>query len=108
MLTKEFIEKMEIKLKEEKKEVEEKINKYSLASEPDDNPDLDDIAQKATEGILDESLTAVHKEVLEKINRALEKITLGTYGICEACGVEISEEDLIKEPWAEHCGKCKN
>ncbi|MFH1427161.1 MAG: TraR/DksA family transcriptional regulator [Patescibacteria group bacterium] len=107
MLSKEFIEKMEIKLKEEKKEVEEKINKFSRAVEPEDNPDLDDIAQKAADEFLDESLLARHKEILSRINKALEKITLGTYGTCEDCNIEIPEEDLLKEPWAEQCGKCK-
>ncbi len=106
MLSKEFIKKMKQRLETEKKAVEEKIKKYQAPEEPRDNPDVDEIAQDATEDILEEKLLAIHENILEKINKALEKIARGRYGICEKCGTEIGKSDLEKEPWAEYCGKC--
>ena len=65
-----------------------------------------DRSQEATENILHEQLLAVHTNVLDKINEALERIQNGTYGKCIACGINISEDILKKEPWTEHCVNC--
>lgn len=44
---------------------------------------------------------------LKKINQALEKIKKGTYGICEKCKKNISQERLKASPEAKTCVKCK-
>jgi len=107
MLSEEFKKSMKIKLEEEKIQVEAKIKKYSAQEKPMDNPDLDDLGQDATQDILEESLVNVHEGILVKINKALEKIEQGSYGVCRKCGVDISEADLEKLPWAEHCRQCR-
>ena len=43
---------------------------------------------------------------LKDVNRALEKIAEGKYGICEKCGKEIGEERLKACPEAKTCLKC--
>lgn len=50
---------------------------------------------------------AAHKEKLNKIDEALRKLQEGTYGICEDCGDEISEERLKVIPFAIYCLECK-
>jgi len=50
-------------------------------------------------------LTA-HKESLNRIDEALRKLEDGTYGICEDCGAEISEERLKLIPFAIYCVEC--
>jgi len=107
MLSKEFKTNIKAKLEEEKSQVEAKIKKYSSPEKPMDNPDLDDLGQDASQDILEESLVDVHEGILIKINKALEKIGQGTYGVCDKCGVNISEADLKKLPWAEHCRQCR-
>ena len=107
MLSQEFIQKMKVKLEEEKSQVEAKIKKYSSPERPMDNPDLDDLGQDSSQDMLEESLVDVHENILAKINNALDKITAGTYGTCETCNTEIPEEDLEKLPWAKHCRKCR-
>jgi len=106
MPNKEFIQKIKTKLEEEKKAVEGKILKLKKPEVDEDNPDLDDLGHDATEDILEESLLSVHEEILEKIDNALGRIADGTYGICLKCGKNISQGDLAKEPWAEHCRVC--
>jgi len=106
MLSQEFTQKMKDKLLEEKAQVQAKIKKYKQPEEALDNPTTEDIAQDATDDILEEKLLDIHEQILIKINKALEKIANGRYGTCEKCSAEISEEDLNKEPWAEHCAKC--
>lgn len=106
MLNQEFIQKIKARLIKEKAEVQEKINKFSEAPEPADNSERDDIAQQSSDRALRETLLASHQEILGKINQALARIEKGVYGKCEKCDTEISEADLEKDPWAEHCGHC--
>jgi len=46
---------------------------------------------------------STHRETLIKIDVALRKLGEGTYGICEECGEEISEERLKIMPFAIYC-----
>lgn len=48
----------------------------------------------------------VHKQTLNKIDEALRKLNEGTYGICEDCSSEISEERLKIIPFAIYCVDC--
>ena len=43
---------------------------------------------------------------LEDVDRALEKLDDGTYGICDRCGALISEERLEARPWTSLCMSC--
>lgn len=45
--------------------------------------------------------------LIHKIKEALARIEDGEYGICVACGEEISEKRLIARPVATHCIDCK-
>ena len=46
---------------------------------------------------------SAHRDTLIKIDTALRKLEEGTYGICEECGEEISEERLRIMPFAIYC-----
>ena len=37
------------------------------------------------------------------VERALEKLGEGTYGVCDVCGSEIGTERLEAIPWAVRC-----
>lgn len=50
---------------------------------------------------------STHREMLIKIDAALRKIDDNTYGICEECGDEISEERLKILPFAIYCRDCQ-
>jgi DnaK suppressor protein len=50
---------------------------------------------------------STHGETLRKIDEALRKVNEGTYGICEDCGEEISEERLKILPFAIYCIDCQ-
>jgi len=55
----------------------------------------------------DLSLSENVKDLLQKVNEALERIENGTYGICEMCGLPIPEERLEALPYANLCITCK-
>jgi len=44
---------------------------------------------------------------LEDIDRALQKIEQGDFGVCEKCGDKISKKRLQAVPYARFCIKCK-
>jgi len=46
---------------------------------------------------------STHRETLIKIDTALRKLDEGTYGICEECGEDITEERLKIMPFAIYC-----
>ncbi len=69
-----------------------------------------DEGDKALSDLAEETgltLVDLRKETLEKIDHALKKLDEGTYGICEDCGNEISEQRLKALPFAVHCVECK-
>jgi DnaK suppressor protein len=47
------------------------------------------------------------RKLIVKIREALERIEKGTYGICEECGEEISEQRLLARPVTTLCIDCK-
>jgi RNA polymerase-binding transcription factor DksA len=55
----------------------------------------------------DLALSAQALAAVEEIDRALEKLDLGTYGVCEKCSESIPKERLKALPYAALCVKCK-
>ncbi len=45
---------------------------------------------------------------LNHLDKALERIEKGTYGICIFCGNEIPEDRLEEVPHTRHCVPCKS
>lgn len=66
-----------------------------------------DIANYKIDTILDSRLRDRERKLVKKINKAIEKIENGTYGICEKCGIDINIERLEIRPVTEYCIKCK-
>ena len=52
------------------------------------------------------SLMENEEGTLDAIEAALERVTLGTFGCCEECGVKIPKARLNAIPYAALCVKC--
>jgi RNA polymerase-binding transcription factor DksA len=52
-------------------------------------------------------LSASANQIVEEIDRALERIAAGTYGVCVPAGRRISLERLEALPYADTCVDCK-
>jgi DnaK suppressor protein len=57
---------------------------------------------------IDLYLSAQARATVVEIDRALEKIEDGTYGVCESCGEAIPEARLEALPYAALCVNCKS
>ncbi len=98
MLSQEFINEMKQKLVESKEKLEQDLAGLSPHTEIGSNPD-----ESAEEVELDEvnqDMIARINQDLAKINKALQKIEAGTYGVDDE-GNQISEARLKALPWAD-------
>ncbi len=98
MLSQDFIDEMRNKLLEEKDRLT-----HELASSPEHTELGREYDENAQEVELDDVNASLHERIgsdLEKIEKALQKIQAGTYGIDDN-GNEISEERLRAIPWAD-------
>lgn len=65
--------------------------------------DIVDIASKLYETDFFLQLASHDQETLKLIDKALEKIEKGKFGICEATDKPIEEARLEAIPWTPHC-----
>ncbi len=105
-----FIEKMKEMLLEQKKTL-----LASLADQSEDmkglvktveSGDEADVAADVIDRTLLTSLGTQDANRLQLINNALDRINLGTYGLCLKCGKEIPQERLEALPYALMCITC--
>jgi RNA polymerase-binding transcription factor DksA len=88
---------------------EERGQLQAQLAELDDDSDLSydenfaDSAQVAGQQGANRALAGQLKENLSEVERALQKMEAGTYGICERCGKEIAEARLEAMPATPFC-----
>jgi len=74
-------------------------------------PEYGDKPDENAQEISDYSTNLVTENMLEKsmddVNKALERIKNGTYGVCKYCGNPIAEKRLLARPTANSCVNCK-
>ncbi|MEM7181277.1 MAG: TraR/DksA family transcriptional regulator [Spirochaetota bacterium] len=92
-------------LLEKKNSILEKLGVWEDKSSPSGMKEMGDIADIASE-INEEALSSVLTEneidLLNQIERALQKIENGTYGICEGTKKKIPLTRLRAIPWAQY------
>ncbi len=109
-----------LSLREEKiQEIKKKLikQKEALLSEAEDAlnalpdetlfPELGDQASAEIDRNFMLRLKGRERQLLKKIDEAIEKIDSGTYGICEVCGEEINIKRLEARPVTTMCIECK-
>jgi len=47
------------------------------------------------------------RDMLAHVDHALEKMTKGSYGLCDSCGKNIAKARLDFLPWASMCADCR-
>ncbi|EKD51277.1 MAG: hypothetical protein ACD_62C00293G0013 [uncultured bacterium] len=66
-----------------------------------------DLASTESDQSMSIRLKDRERTLLKKINKVLQKIEDGEYGICEKCGEEISVKRLEARPVTDLCIRCK-
>lgn len=71
-------------------------------------PELGDFCvESATREYLFERVSQ-QRRLLNRIERALQRVYEGTFAQCVTCGEEISHKRLIAMPWTERCLRCQD
>ncbi len=78
-----------------------------MTLDTNDLPDEMDLASSEYLQSFTFRLRGREKSFLDKINKALERIDGGTFGVCEECGDEISVKRLEARPETTLCIRCK-
>ena len=71
---------------------------------------FDDVADRASDALYNElaqGFAEIATADLRKIDMALERIEMGTYGHCEECGCRIPQARLRMLPFADLCVACQ-
>lgn len=99
-------EKLIVMLADFRKEIDHEVRGASERDLAHIN-DTSDMATDAAEGDL--ALRIAESETVEaaEVERAIEKIDNGTYGLCELCNTRIPTERLQVLPFATQCVKCQ-
>ncbi len=85
----------------------------SVRAEPDAldasirTPDEAEFAVKTAEQDVAAVTVSLRSRMLREVEKSLKRIADGTYGVCEACGQEISPNRLKAIPWAQYCLNCQ-
>jgi len=99
-------------LKEEEKKLKKRKKSLELEDPFADEDRVNDNAAvdtDAAEEVGHDRVTALKKEVdktLIRIRKALTKIKLGKYGLCESCRQLINTDRLAIDPTVSKCIKC--
>ncbi len=78
-----------------------------MALDANDLPDEMDLASSEYLQSFTFRLRGREKVFLDKIDRALEKIEQGQFGLCDECGEDISIKRLDARPETNLCIRCK-
>jgi len=70
-------------------------------------PEETDLAQALSDRETSDLLVHLLDENREQVERALERLRDGSYGICEGCGRRIPEARLQYQPAATRCVECQ-
>lgn len=76
-------------------------------SDDDEAPDLGDRALSTVSRDLMYQLTGSERDLVRRIDDALQRIDGGTFGACVHCGRQIHAARLEAVPWARHCIDCQ-
>ncbi|MCI7398454.1 MAG: TraR/DksA family transcriptional regulator [Spirochaetia bacterium] len=111
-MKKDFLDKQKKKLTAERNEIldsltgrNDQLTSLGGATESGDDAD---IASDTIDRTLFNSLGQADQNRLAMIDRALDRITQGTYGICLECGEPIAETRLEAIPYATFCVECQH
>jgi len=70
-------------------------------------PDLGDRALSTVIRDLSYQLTAGQRDIVRRVDDALDRMEAGTYGICVSCEKKVQLDRLDAVPWARHCIECQ-
>ncbi len=108
-LTQEELNFFKEELEKQKNKIQTNLDKkLKELNNHDEAKDEADHASIAIENLTNNTILREQQKTLNQIKRSLNKIALGTYGICTMCEEKINIERLKIQMFSEHCVSCRN
>ena len=107
---KKFLAKVHQRLEEMKEKLRQEMDSALRAEREgskDEGMDTYDLASEERDREISFILTDRERNKFTAIEDALERLSEGSYGVCEACGLEIGEERLEALPFTRLCRDCQ-
>ena len=96
-------------LERQKEKIETRLKrKIEELNNQDEAKDEGDHATIAIDNLTSNTILREQQRTLNQIKRSLNKIALGTYGICTMCEEKINIERLKIQMFSEYCVSCRN
>jgi len=101
-----FAKRMRKRLEEMRSNLISKI-KHGISIPEEERTDIVDFSSFEKMRQVESISSSLDVNTLKLIERAIEKIDAGTYGICENCGEPINRERLEEVPYVIYCVDCQ-
>ena len=116
-MTKAFLAEVESLLKKEEKRLTDELAEFA-SQNPKNNTDYDakfpNMGDKEDENAEEVNMYSTNltlertlESSLRDVEKALERIQKGTYGICKYCNKQIDEKRIMARPASSSCIECK-
>lgn len=117
LMSKSFIKEVEEMLAKEKERLESELSEFATRN-PNNKDDFDanfpnvgDKEDENAEEVATYSTNLTLERTLESslrdVNKAMDRVKKGTYGVCKYCNNEINEKRLRARPASSSCVECK-
>jgi len=116
-MSKAFLKDIEAQLNEEKERLERELAEFTTqnpknksdydASFPSMGDKEDENAEEVATYSTNLTLERTLESSLRDVNKALDRLKEGTYGICKYCNKQIDEKRLRARPASSSCIECK-
>ena len=84
------------------------VSDMTLSSMAASGDDVADLGTKAFNREHEFALAQSFRDRMDQVDRALERLAVGSYGICEGCSKEIPVARLAAFPSVTYCVGCKS
>lgn len=104
------LEKYRQRLAQEQSDLTALLSRTEEAGRFADGPSPEDMAEKAANSYTKEFLfhqSDSERTQLNLVQKALERLREGEYGLCQECGEPIDRKRLDAVPWAPFCRSCQ-
>jgi DnaK suppressor protein len=88
-------------------QVQQKIRAFRDTESTDTTRSPTDLSDDPAQEDIDFALVQMQAQTLDRIDRALDRLQAGEYGICDDCEEEIPEVRLRALPFATRCRACQ-
>ena len=115
--SKDFLEKIEKLLGEEKVRLEKELAKFTTKNQhvsgdfdatfPEYGDKEDENAQEVAQYTTNKPLEIALESELRDVGKSLERLEKGEYGVCKYCKKAIDEKRLLARPTSGACVSCK-